>query len=170
MQSVGAPNAKTLDLVLSPASVVFQTGAQHIVNNISDAVAVSTSLGLCEAEELDWGALNDPTGDAYLMRQAVQQGLAEGQMWFAASGDTGADDCYDDTSGTGNGFGNGNATVDFPCSLPEIVCVGGTEFQGAGAWDSSGKLTGYVQEVTCNEGVDGVAGGGGQSRLYAKPT
>jgi subtilase family serine protease len=172
MQSVGAPDAKDLDLVLSPASVVLQTGAQYVVNSLGDAVAVSTSLGICEAEEIgyDGGALSDTASDAYLMKQAVQQGLAEGQTWFAASGDTGADDCDDKTSGTGNGFGGGNATVDFPCSLPEVVCVGGTEFKGPGTWSASGALTGYVPEVACNEGAKGVGGGGGQSMLYPKPS
>jgi MYXO-CTERM domain-containing protein len=104
------------------------------------------------------------------MRQAVQQGLAEGQTWFAASGDTGADDCFDQTSGTGNGFWGGNATADFPCSLPEVVCVGGTEFSGSGSWNSSGALTGYSPEVVCNEGANGVGAGGGQSSFYTKPS
>ena len=59
MQSVGAPNAKDIDLVLSPSSVVFQTGAQYIVNTLSSAVAVSTSLGDCESEEVeDDGGIN----------------------------------------------------------------------------------------------------------------
>ncbi len=172
MQSVGAPGAKEIDLVLSPASVVLQTGAQYVVNSLGNAVAVSTSIGLCEPEETgyDGGAITDTASDAYLMKQAVQQGLAEGQTWFAASGDTGADDCNDRTSGTGNGVGGGNATVDFPCSLPEVVCVGGTEFKGAGTWSSSGALTGYAPEVVCNEGSKGVGGGGGQSSLYSKPS
>jgi MYXO-CTERM domain-containing protein len=172
MQSVGAPNAKNIDLVLSPASLVLQTGAQYVVNSLSDAVVVSSSLGLCESEEVgyDGGALSDTTGDAYLMQQATKQGLSEGQTWFAASGDTGADDCYDKTSGTGDGYGGGNATVDFPCSLPEIVCVGGTQFAGPGQWSSSGALQAYETEVACNEGARGVGGGGGQSKLFAKPS
>jgi MYXO-CTERM domain-containing protein len=172
MQSVGAPHAAELALVLSPASEVFQTGPEYIVNQLSHAVAVSLSLGLCESEEVgyDGGGVDEPTSDAYLMRRAVQQGLAEGQTWFAASGDTGADDCYDETSGTGNGSGKGNATADFPCTLPEIVCVGGTQLGDAASWDASGALTGYVTEAVCNEGAEGIAAGGGQSLLYAKPS
>jgi subtilase family serine protease len=171
MQSVGAPNAKEIDLVLSPASVVFQTGAMYIANMLSNAVVVSTSDGLCESEEVgyDGGAVTDTTSDAYIMRMAIQQGVSEGQTWFAAAGDMGADDCNDNTSGTGNGFGGGNATVDFPCSAPETLCVGGTMFKGAGSWSSSGALQGYNAEVTCNEGAQGVATGGGQSMLFKKP-
>ncbi|MGO8993406.1 MAG: protease pro-enzyme activation domain-containing protein [Polyangiaceae bacterium] len=171
MQSVGAPNAKDIDLVLSPSSVVFQTGAQYIVNTLSSAVAVSTSLGDCESEEVeDDGGINTSGSDAYLMRMAVKQGLSEGQAWFAAAGDNGADDCADNTSDTGNGFGGGNATVDFPCSLPEIVCLGGTQFEAAGNWNAAGNLTAWQAEEVWNEGSQGGAGGGGQSLLYPKPT
>ena len=170
MQSVGAPNAKDLDLVLSPASVVFQTGAQYIVNTLSGAVAVSTSLGDCESDEVSGEPATSPTSDAYIMQQAVKQGLAEGQTWFGPSGDEGAADCDDSSDGTKNGYNGGNATVDFPCSLPEVVCVGGTMFEGPGAWDSNGDLTSYVEEEVCNEGDAGVAGGGGQSMLYTKPS
>ena len=150
----------------------MQTGAEYIVNTLSNAPIVSTSLGVCESEEVadNGGGPTDATSEAYLMQQAVRQGLAEGQTWFAAAGDTGADDCSDSSSGTGNGFGGGNATVDFPCSMPEIVCVGGTMFNGAGKWSASGSLDGYVPEVVCNEGIEGVVAGGGQSTLYAKPT
>ena len=55
MQSVGAPNAASIDLVLSPASEVFETGAQYIVNQLPSAVVVSTSLGTCEPEEITEG-------------------------------------------------------------------------------------------------------------------
>jgi len=171
MQSVGAPNAHQIDLVLSPASVVLQAGAQYIVNTLRNVTVVSMSFGLCESDEvLSGGAITDPTSDAFLFQHTVRQGLAEGQTWFSASGDSGADGCNDQNSGTNNGYGGGNATAEFPCSLPEIVCVGGTMFNGRGSWSSSGDLTGYVPEVVCNEGANGVAAGGGQSMLFTKPT
>jgi MYXO-CTERM domain-containing protein len=171
MQSVAAPNAQTIDLVLSPASVVLQTGAQYIVNTLSHAVIVSLSLGTCEAEEVAVGGeVTDPKSDGYQFQQTLRQGLAEGQTWFASSGDTGADGCDNSLSGTNNGYDGGNATVEFPCSLPEIVCVGGTMFNARGSWSSNGDLTAYAHEVVCNEGSSGVAAGGGQSLLYTKPT
>jgi kumamolisin len=55
------------------------------------------------------------------MANLVAQGDAEGQAWFAASGDNGADDCQQ---------GSGPATVDFPASMPYIVAVGGTQYNG----------------------------------------
>ncbi len=177
MQSVGAANAATIDLVLSPASEVFSTGAQYIVNNLPKAVAVSLSIGLCEFEEAQAGG-GGPTSTGSEMQafeQTVMQGLSEGQTWFAASGDTGADDCNDGNSGTHNGFNGGNATVDFPGSLPEIVDVGGTQFASA-SWSADGGLVAAAPEVAWNEQeilspelLPG-AGGGGQSRYYAKPS
>ncbi len=171
MQSVSAPNAQEIDLVLSPASEVFMAGAQYVVNSLSQAVVVSTSLGLCEPEEGQSGGPATPGSEPAVMRQTVQQGVAEGQSWFAASGDTGADDCADSTSGTGNGFNGGNATVDFPGSMPEVVDMGGTMFatNPSGWWDDAGALAAYQAETTCNEGTNGVAGGGGQSEYYVKP-
>ena len=171
MQSVGAPNAKEIDLVLAPSSEVFMTGAQYIVNTLPNAVAVSTSLGSCEPEEIaDDAGATTPGSEAYVFAAALKQGLAEGQTWFAAAGDSGADDCNDDESGKGNGFGGGNATTDFPCSMPEMVCMGGTQFSAAANWNASGDLTAWQTEAVWNEGVQGGAGGGGQSLMYPKPT
>ena len=173
MQSVGAPNAKDIDLVLSPSSEVFQTGAQYIANTLSSAVAVSTSIGTCEPEEVvgDAGAAT-PGSEAYVFRAAVKQGVSEGQTWFAAAGDNGADDCADTTSNTKNGFGGGNATVDFPCSMPEIICMGGTQFGSAALWNDAGALTAWQTEVVWNEQESDFsgAGGGGQSLMYTKPS
>jgi subtilase family serine protease len=174
MQSVGAANAQDIDLVLSPSSEVFMTGAQYIVNSVSQAVAVSTSLGLCESEEAQYNG-GPPTtsgSEMAVMRQAVQQGAAEGQTWFAAAGDSGADDCYDSSSGTGNGFGGGNATVDFPGTMPEIIDMGGTMFSSSPSswWTGSNDLAAFQPETTCNEGSNGIAGGGGQSLYFTKPS
>jgi MYXO-CTERM domain-containing protein len=171
MQSVGAPNAKEIDLLLSPSSEVFMGGAQYIVNTLSSAVVVSISLGSCEPEEISGDAGPTTAGsEAYVMRKAIQQGVAEGQTWFAAAGDQGADDCSDQTSGTHNGFGGGNQTVDFPCSIPEVVCMGGSQFNATGSWNDAGALTAVQPEVVWNEGAVGGAGGGGQSQMYPKPT
>src|SRR5205814_6173930 len=48
MQSVGAPGADSITLVVSPASQVFTVGANDIANNMPTVTAVSISLGICE--------------------------------------------------------------------------------------------------------------------------
>ncbi len=174
MQSVGAPGAASIALVLSPTSEVFTTGAQYIVNRLDTAVAVSTSLGLCEMEEAENGGGASVQGsEAAVMRQVVQQGVLEGQSWFAAAGDSGADDCHDQNSGTGNGLGGGNATVDFPGTMPEMIDVGGTQFSSPPSswWNAAGGLAAFQPETTWNEGAQGGgAGGGGQSLFFSKPS
>ena len=167
MQSVGAANAADIDLVLPPSSEVFTTGVQYIANSLPDAVVVSVSLGLCEYEES-----SGYPGEMASMQQGIQQGLAEGQAWFAASGDQGSDDCEDNNSTRHVGFDGGNPTVDFPASLPEIVAMGGSQFSSSSStwFDSSHALTGVQPEATWNEGNQGGGGGGGQSRYFAKPS
>ena len=171
MQSVGAPDAKDIDLVLSPASVVFQTGAQYIVNTLSSAVVVSTSLGDCESEEVsDDGGINtagqrrvpDEEGRAARARRGPDLVRRRGRQRRGR--------LRRHTSDTKNGFGGGNATADFPCTVPEIVCMGGTQFEAAGKWNSSGDAHGMAGGEVWNEGSQGGAGGGGQSLLYPKPT
>ena len=169
MQAVGAANAADIALVMSPASEFFTTGVQYIVNQLPTAVAVSTSIGECESEEAAGGGPTTAGSEMQAMQQAIDQGLVEGQTWFAAAGDTGADDCGDYNSGTGNGFDGGNATVDFPGSLPEIMDMGGSQFGGTPSWSAGGSLLAAVTEVVWNEGQQYGAGGGGHSGYYAKP-
>ncbi len=157
MQSVGAPGADRIVLVVAPASEVFTTGAQEIVNALPETTAVSISLGLCEGYALQ----NDHTSgrdEIGALRQAVTQGLVEGQTWSAATGDNGANDCQ----------GGNTAAVDFPSVIPEMVAVGGTMLS-APQWNANHALLGYQQEVTWNGGAQGGAGGGGLSTLFPRP-
>jgi MYXO-CTERM domain-containing protein len=154
MQSVGSPGAKSITLVVSPASEVFTTGVNHIVNKLNTATAVSVSLGNCEplVQKFE-GNL------ATSFQQLLQQGLAEGQTWSAASGDNGADDCQDGQT----------VAVDFPASIPEMVAMGGTEIASPN-FDVNGALTVYQTETGWNDGNGNGAGGGGFSILYAAPS
>jgi kumamolisin len=70
----------------------------------------STSWGLCEFVQ--------GQGETNTLGAIFAQGAAQGQSFFAASGDTGAYDCYPDTSGI---------WVDSPASDPNVTGVGGTK-------------------------------------------
>jgi kumamolisin len=148
LQSVGSPGADSITLVESPASETFITGANEIVSNLSNATAVSVSLGICEQYE-------DPN-EATAFQNYLIQGTVEGQTWSAAAGDQGADDCGDGVT----------VSVDFPGSLPEVVCMGGTQVTTP-VFDANSAITAYQQEVVWNQ--EGGAGGGGFSILYATP-
>jgi kumamolisin len=105
--------------------------ANQIVSD-DKASIVSMSWGLCESQR-------DPS----VMQSAdnaFAQGAAEGIGWFAASGDSGSDDC-----------GDGSTGVDFPASDPNITGVGGTSltvnngsYGGESAWNGSGGGTSTV--------------------------
>jgi MYXO-CTERM domain-containing protein len=158
MQSVGSPGAKSIMLEVAPASEVFSVGVQDIVNNYPNATAISISLGLCES---DVTAFGDQGVTA--MRQGVMQGVAEGQTWSAASGDNGADDCE---------VNQAPATVDFPCVIPEIVAMGGSQIDPV-TFDQNIALNSTQTEEVWNDfelfGPGGGAGGGGISTLFKAP-
>jgi len=70
----------------------------------------STSWGLCEFVQ--------GQGETNTLGAIFAQAAVQGQSFFAASGDTGAYDCYPDTSGI---------WVDSPASDPNVTGVGGTK-------------------------------------------
>ena len=75
-----------------------------------------------------------------------KQGAAQGQSFFAASGDSGSDD-----------NGDGSATVDYPASDPYVTGVGGTNL-------STSTTTSWKSETAWN------GSGGGTSSQFALPS
>jgi len=117
-----------------------------ILNADTDPV-VSTGWGGCE-----------PDADPALLsaeHDLFSQAATQGQVVFAAAGDTGSTDCYGDPS-SANGS---QLAVDDPASQPYVVGVGGTSIvigsDTETAWNDSG-------------GVNG-AGGGGVSGEWCMP-
>ena len=116
----------------------YDTYAKIVTDNT--AQVVSTSWGLCEALLGSSVARSENT--------LFQEAAVQGQSVFAASGDSGADDC-----------GSGSRTVDDPASQPYVTGVGGTSLQSIGpppseaAWDTTGG-----------------AGGGGVSTFWGRPS
>ena len=147
---------------------VYSTDVEVSVNyaiNQNLAPVVSMSYGLCETAS--------GSADLTSLQALARQGNAQGITWIAASGDSGAADCYQ--SGV-RGNANGTLAVDAPASIPEVTGVGGTEFnEGSGAyWAASNdrnqsSALSYVPEVVWNDSVaDGVpsSSGGGVSTFF----
>ncbi len=103
------------------------------------AKVISTSWGLCEPQEgsAAAGAEND----------LFQEAVIQGQSVFAASGDSGVQDC-----------GTGGRAVDDPASQPWVTGVGGTSLTSAGP---------PPDEMVWNNGG---AGGGGVSSFWGAPS
>ena len=118
-------------------SPTFDALYEAIVDDPNADVA-TTSFGACEIGADDEEVMSD--------NDLFEQAAAEGQTWFAASGDNGSHDCGNNSPPYGYpGHPNPNS-VDFPASSPYVAAAGGTTLtlRGDGsiaserAWPGSG--------------------------------
>lgn len=153
-----APNLSALDVYEAPNQTVNDLLDlwQKIISDDSASV-ISTSWGACEQAF----APADLQTENYLFTVAA----AQGQTVFAASGDSGTNDC-------GFAVPNANAfqAVDDPAAQPYVTGVGGTTLNLNG--DNS-----YSSESVWNDGYDYYpnssfvpAGGGGVSAMWGRPS
>jgi pseudomonalisin len=112
------------------------------------AKAASASFGECEVTPYADGLM--VTND-----QVMNEAAAQGQTMHASSGDTGGQSCA--VAPTNGVPESGPPEVNYPCSSPYIVCVGGTSlFSNAdGSYDTE---------------LGWVAGGGGLSTFESSPS
>jgi len=109
-----------------------------------------------------WGATESffSAADLNAIHQALQEGAAQGQTFFAASGDSGAFD------GAGSGpTSDTTLAVDYPSSDPWVTGVGGTTLT------ANGSL--YLTETAWSDGSDPstpTGSGGGLSSVFARPS
>ncbi len=147
--SAVAPGA-TQKIYIGPNT---DTGVNDTYNKIvTDNIAkvTSTSWGLCE--------YYSGTSELQTLDNIFQQGAAQGQAFFAASGDAGAYDC-----------GTTSLAVDSPASDPNVVGVGGTSLQ-TGPSGAYGGETVWSDVTDTSRGPEGAGGGGGLSAYFAKPS
>jgi hypothetical protein len=139
------------------------------------APVISVSYGNCEAMS--------QTSDIESLVAIAQQANSQGITIVSSVGDGGATDCDADLSNFPAILG---LNVDVPASLPYVTGVGGTEFdEGNGAYwqlstppppNGSDILTSaisYIPEKAWNDSsqTNGLlAGGGGASTVFGKPT
>lgn len=121
----------------------------RIVTDNSAKVA-STSWGQCEA--------NAGQAELAALDTIFKQAAAQGQAFFASSGDSGAYDCN-----------NSNLAVDFPASDPHVIAVGGTKLQ-VGNGGSYGSESAWSCTACTSRGPKGAGGGGGISSYFARPS
>jgi kumamolisin len=138
-----APGA-TQKIYIGPNST---TGVNDTYNKIvTDNTAKVTSIS--------WGECESSSGNTELaaLDNIFVQGAAQGQAFFAASGDSGAYDCND---------GSSTLAVDSPAGDPHVVGVGGTNL-------SVGSGGTYGSESAWGTGTQG--GGGGVSSYFTRPS
>ena len=144
-----APSAGLVSIMSQSTLLTDFTTAYNLVVTRNDGHSVSTSWGLCEKQ---MAAATRATDD-----NIFANGNAIGQSWFAASGDSGSNDCPAQV---------GRKGVDYPASSPYVMGVGGTHGTcPAGSFTPSNPVcSGYGSE----SGWSG--SGGGDSVYYAKPS
>jgi subtilase family serine protease len=130
-------------------------GALHTYNAMvtSDTTpSNSTSWGVCEP--------NTTAADMTALDNVFQQAAAQGQSFFAASGDDGAFDCASASTNPSSGL-----AVDSPASDPYITGVGGTAL----SLNASG---GYGSEVAWSNTskTPKQGSGGGLSTMFMRPS
>lgn len=138
-----APDA-TQKIYIGPNT---QAGLNDTYNQIvtDDQTRVtSISWGVCEPELAN--------SELVTLDNIFEQGAAQGQAFFAASGDSGAYGCSSTT-----------LAVDSPADDPNVVGVGGTHL----AVGSNGA---YSSESVWSNVNQGVGGGGGISSYFTRPT
>jgi len=139
---------------------------QAIADNTADAI--SMSFGEPENDAEYYGEA-EPTNTQPGLEQIEMASLAaEGVALFASSGDNGAWECFDPSSGNPLG----TACVNYPASDPNVVAVGGINLP----IDEAGNLTGSISAWADNTTLGGngyfennVGSGGGVSTIFAAP-
>ena len=137
--------------------------ALDVYRKIADddsAAVVSTSWGMCEASL--------PPGFAASESEVFGQMAAQGQTMFAASGDSGSEDCFN-----ADGSPDTALAVDDPGSQPYVTSVGGTSLNALGppptesVWNS---CKGQHEQRCAALGEPEGAGGGGISTIWPMPS
>ncbi|HTX03400.1 MAG TPA: protease pro-enzyme activation domain-containing protein, partial [Candidatus Acidoferrales bacterium] len=145
---------------------VLDDSVQQVIAD-DTADAVSMSFGGPENVEQYYGYINTPTDPGPGQIEMASM-AAEGIAVFASSGDDGAWECFDPSSGDPLG----TACASYPASDPNVVAVGGVNIP----LDESGNLTGAITAWADNTtlGGDGTFGnnvgsGGGVSTIFSAP-
>jgi subtilase family serine protease len=165
----GAIAPKAQIVYVNSGNGVFDSLAYSIEQNL--APVVSISYGDCER--------NFSRADINFFTSIAQQANAQGITIVAPTGDSGATDC--DGNVTDRRLARLGLTIDAPASLPYVTAAGGTTlFDVGNYWSNtnngnSGSALSYIPEVAWNDTLifreSGlVAGGGGRSIYFSKPT
>jgi len=158
LQIALAPATSGILVYNSPnsGSGVVDQYAKIAADNLADSI--STSWGICEP--FSSSGIWDSEFTSFEMM------ATQGQTIFAASGDAGAFDCLRVSS-------NGSNQVDDPASNPYMTGVGGTSLGSFDPGTNPNPVYPATGESVWNNGCTSTscsgAGGGGNSKIWAKP-
>jgi subtilase family serine protease len=126
---------------------------------------------LADVMSLSYAGCETPGNEFY--ETLALQANAEGITWVSAAGDSGAAGC--DPSGSAGASGGLHAMV--PASAPEITAVGGTALADGSSsqyWSPANNsldatALSYIPETGWSNSSAVYGGGGGVSRIFARP-
>ncbi|MBX5450857.1 MAG: S8/S53 family peptidase [Thermogemmatispora sp.] len=132
----------------------------NTVTGVNDTYNRIVTDNLAKVVSISWGECEAAAGTSELatLDNIFKQGAAQGQAFFAASGDSGAYDCD-----------NNSLAVDSPADDPYVVGVGGTHLvTGSGGTYSSESA--WSNPSDTQRSPHGSGGGGGISSYFARPS
>jgi len=162
--SAGA-NAVEVDLDIEVVAAMAPKAAQIVYEGPNTAQGINDTYNQividnkAQITTISWELCESKTGPAELqtLDNIFSQGAAEGIAMYAASGDTGAYDCWDT-----------NLAVSSPASDPNITGVGGTSLQlNNGAYGSESV---WSNPSDTQRSPLGSGGGGGISSFFKQPS
>ena len=130
-----------------------------------DLFSTIFSQDRAQVVSVSWGECEQMQGSTDVQDEATlfQEAAAQGQSVVSATGDQGSEDCNQ-----GNVLPDTSLAVDDPGSQQYVTGVGGTTLSSIGppptetVWNNGGNATGML-------GIQGGAGGGGVSQIWAMP-
>ena len=139
-----APGAK-LKIYEEGSNLVAGVQAEQAMVRENKTAIISDSIGFCESMV---------TNDAVrrVLESPWRRQAAQNMTHYAASGDNGAYTCGQDSP----------PAVDFTAAVPVVTGVGGTSVLLA-------AKGGYYRELAWGNALTRAGGGGGTSRIYARP-
>jgi len=148
-----------LALALAPQSQIYVYEGPNSDQGVLDTYNRIAIDNIAKQVSTSWGLGEDLVSAHYLQAENAifLQMAAHGQTIYAAAGDSGAYDDYQNNSSQ-------TLVVDDPASQPYVVGVGGTSLIVDAATGA------YKNEVTWNDGLGQGAGGGGVSKVWSIPS
>ncbi|MBO0774906.1 MAG: S53 family peptidase [Actinobacteria bacterium] len=180
-----APEAHIILLAVPPAETEGVQGFPNLFKAISQEISATPpgtvfSMSFAVTEQTFGGAAQTQTAK---FDQVFKQGLARGDNFFAATGDSGT---LNSSKRAGETVNYPFPTAQWPATSPYVVAVGGTQLQDGWTWNPSSNVAftasgapnpAYWQwinsgssQAVWNESWAQIGTGGGASAIYPRPS
>ncbi|MGH7734430.1 MAG: S53 family peptidase, partial [Gemmatimonadales bacterium] len=143
--------------------LVYQTSADTD-SSIAQGYQRIADDDIAKAVTTSWGGCEPFTDSSLQLAEAIafQKMASQGQSVYAASGDTGSEDCF--------AYGSTALAADDPGTQPDVTSVGGTSLTAIGPGPTETVWNACTNASTACAGNANGAGGGGVSATVPSPS